>query len=127
MISDHLALFCNLSLKKPKFRKKVISTRKLCSLDTDSFREDDRNSSLVQEELIDLDSAVAQYDNGLRLLLDQYAPAKKCLVTIRPFAPWYSPIVATEKWKRRRLERKWRNTRLQSDKEAYQYQCCATS
>ena len=77
MISDHLAVFCNLSLKKPKFRKKVISTRKLCSLDIDSFREHVYNSSLVQEEAIDLDSAVAQYDNGLRLFLDQYAPLKR--------------------------------------------------
>ena len=49
MISDHLAAFCNLSLKKPKFRKKVISTRKLCSLDIDSFREDVRNSSLFKK------------------------------------------------------------------------------
>ena len=40
MISDLLAVFCNLSLKKPQFRKKVISTRKLRSLDTDSFYED---------------------------------------------------------------------------------------
>ena len=70
MISDHLTVFCILSLKKPQFRKKVISTRKLRSLDIDSFREDVRNSSLVEEEPIDLDSAVAQYDNGLRLLLD---------------------------------------------------------
>ena len=45
-------------------------------------------------------------------------------MTIRPFAPWYSPIVATEKQKRRRLERKWRKTHLQSDRKAYQYQCC---
>ena len=48
-------------------------------------------------------------------------------MTIRPFAPWYSPIVATEKQKRRRLERKWRKTRLQSDREAYQYQCCVVN
>ena len=107
---DHLAVFCNLSLKKTQFRKKVIRTRKLRSLDIDSFREDVRNSSLVEEEPIDLDSTVAQYDNGLRLLLDQYVPAKKHLVTIRPFAPWYSPIAATEKQKRRRLQRKWRKT-----------------
>ena len=50
MISDHLAVFCNLCLKKPQFRKKVISTRKLRSLDNDSFREDVRDSSLVEEE-----------------------------------------------------------------------------
>ena len=84
MISDLLAVFCNLSLKKPQFRKKVISTRKLRSLDTDSFYEDVRNSSLVQEQPTDLDSAVDQYDHGLRMLLDQYALARKRLVTIRP-------------------------------------------
>ena len=50
MISDHLAVFCNLSLIKPQFRKKVISTRKLRSLDIDSFREDVRNSSLVHKK-----------------------------------------------------------------------------
>ena len=48
-------------------------------------------------------------------------------MTIRPFAPWYSPIVATKKQKRRRLERKWRKTRLQSDREEYQYQCCVVN
>ncbi|CAH3184219.1 unnamed protein product, partial [Porites lobata] len=47
-------------------------TRKLRSLDTDSFYEDVRNSSLVQEQPTDLDSAVDQYDHGLRMLLDQY-------------------------------------------------------
>ena len=127
MISDLLAVFCNLSLKKPQFRKKVISTRKLRSLDTDSFYEDVRNSSLVQEQPTDLDSAVDQYDHGLRMLLDQYALARKRLVTIRLVAPWHSLIVATEKQKRCRLQRKWRKTRLQSDRESHQYQCCVVN
>ena len=127
MISDLLAVFCNLSLKKPQFRKKVISTRKLRSLDTDSFYEDVRNSSLVQEQPTDLDSAVDQYDHGLRMLLDQYALARKRLVTIRLVAPWHSLIVATEKQKRCRLQRKWQKTRLQSDRESHQYQCCVVN
>ena len=74
MISDHVAVFCNLSLKKPQLRKKVISTRKLRSLDTDSFCVDVRNSSLVQEQPTDLDSAVDQYDNGLRMILEKLCP-----------------------------------------------------
>lgn len=127
MISDHLAVLCNLSLKKPPFRKKVISSRKLCTLDIDSFCEDVRNSSIVQEQPMDLDSAVHQYDNVLRSLLDQHAPLRKRLVTIRPAAPWYSPNVAAEKRIKRRLERKWRKSRLQSDREAYQYQCCVVN
>ena len=108
-----------------QFRKKVI--RKLRSYDTDSFCEDVRQSALVQEEPIDLDSAVDNNDNGLRLQLDQYAPARERLVTVRPVAPRYSPIVATKKQKRRRLERKWEKTRLQSDREAHQYRCCVVN
>lgn len=73
---------------------------------------------------MDLDSAVHQYDSVLLSLLDQHAPLRKRLVTIRPAAPWYSPKVAAEKRIRRRLERKRRKSRLQSDREAYQYQCC---
>ncbi|CAH3184201.1 unnamed protein product, partial [Porites lobata] len=124
---NNTSLFCNLSLKKPQFRKKVISTRKLRSLDTDSFYEDVRNSSLVQEQPTDLDSEVDQYDHGLRMLLDQYALARKRLVTITLVAPWHSLIVATEKQKRCRLQRKWRKTRLQSDRESHQYQCCVVN
>lgn len=99
IISDHLAVLCNLSLKKPQFRNKVISSRKLRFLDIDSFCEDVRNYSIVQEQSMDLDSAVHQYDNVLRSLLDQHAPLRKRLVTIRPAAPWYSPTVAADERK----------------------------
>ena len=88
-----------------------------------SFREDIRSSSLIQKQATDLDTLASQYDDVLRSLLDHHAPLKQRWVTMRPSAPWYTPEVTLEKTKRRRLERKWRSSRLQSDREKYVHQC----
>ena len=63
------------------------------------------------------------YDNTLRSLLNQYAPVKKRIVTVRPAALWYSDNIKQEKAVRRKLERRWRNTRLTIDRELYTEQC----
>ena len=64
-----------------------------------------------------------QYDNVLRSLLDLYASLKRRTVTSRPRAPWYKPEVVVQKDTRRRLERKWRSTRLLCDRVQYVHQC----
>ena len=71
----------------------------------------------------DLDVLVDQYDNMLRSLLDRHAPTKQRITTVRPSAPWYSTEIAQNKRIRRKLERKWRSTRLPSDREKYVHQC----
>ena len=60
--------------------------------------------------------AVNNYDEVLRSLLDKYAPVKERLITVRPFAPWYTAEVTAEKQKQRRLECKWRASRLPADR-----------
>ena len=122
-ISDHAAVICDLSLQKPQFRKKVVYFRKLRSMDIDSFCKDVSSSSLVNDYSTDLDTLVDQYDTVLRSILDKHAPLKQRLVTVRPAAPWYTAEVTDEKRKRRRLERKWRKTRLEVDRQEYVYQC----
>ena len=67
--------------------------------------------------------AVNNYDEVLRSLLDKYAPVKERVITVRPSAPWYTAQVTAEKRKRRRLERKWRASRLTADREQYVHQC----
>ena len=123
VISDHYAVHCDLLMKKPQFAKKVVSFRKLRSIDIDSFCENIKNSPLLQQQAPDLETLVNQYDNVLKSLLDKHAPVMQRRVTIRPSAPWYTQEVALAKNKRRRLERKWYSTRLQSDRELYVYQC----
>ena len=97
--------------------------RKLRSLDIESFCEDILTSPLLQHQVVELNALVDQYDNVLRSLLDLYAPLKQQTVTLRPSAPWYEPKVVVQKNIRRRLERKWRSTRLLCDREQYVHQC----
>ena len=122
-LSDHYAVYCNLCLQNPQFAKKLVNFRKLRSFDMESFREDIRSSSLKQKQATDLDTLASQYDDVQRSLLDHPAPLKQRLVTVRPYAPWYTPELTLEKTKRRRLERKWRTSRLQIDCEKYVHQC----
>ena len=127
VISDHLAIHCVLSIQKPQFRKKLKIVWKLHSLNMDSFCKDVMDSPLLQDQATDLDMMVDRYDRVLRQLLDQHAPKKKRLVTVRPSAPWYTSDVVAEKRKRRRLERRWRASRLQWDRDQYVRQCCVVN
>ena len=72
---------------------------------------------LTISELVDL------YNKELSALLEQHAPLKKKIVTLRPTAPWYSEEIRKEKSKRRKLECHWRRTRLTIDREIYVQQC----
>ena len=44
-------------------------------------------------------------------------------MTLRPAAPWYNDTICNEKLERRRLEWRWRATRLTTDRELYVNQC----
>ena len=48
---------------------------------------------------------------------------RRRIVTIRPLALWYNSNIDVEKKKRRKLERRWRKSRLTIDRESYQEQC----
>ena len=76
VISDHCAVHCNLRVQKPNFTKKKVYYRKLRSLDIESFCEDILTSPLLQDQAVELNALVDQYDNVLRSLLDLYAPLK---------------------------------------------------
>jgi len=123
VISDHSAVNINLLLQKSQFKKKTITYRKLHSIDYNTFCNDITDSPLIMEPSSDLDVLVDQYDNVLRSLLDCHAPTKQRIITVRPSAPWYSTEIAQNKRIRRKLERKWRSTRLPSDREKYVHQC----
>ena len=84
-ISDHLAVHSTLHLEKPRFVKKVFSSRKLRGIDMTSFRSDIGGSVLLQHQ-DDLHVVVNNYDEVLWSLLDKHAPVKERVVTVRPSA-----------------------------------------
>ena len=51
------------------------------------------------------------------------APVRSTLITIRNNAPWYSDEIAIAKRLRRKLEQKWRRSRLECDRLEYIPQC----
>ena len=55
----------------------------------------------------------------LSSILDKHAPLRKRVITIRPRAPWYSEEIKEQKVICRRLERRWRRSRLTSDYQSY--------
>ncbi len=71
----------------------------------------------------DVYNAVDSYNTTLSKLIDQHAPMKERTVTIRPSAPWYTDEIKIAKQLRRKLERKWRLSKLVIDRELYMNQC----
>lgn len=124
VIYDHSAVHCGLFIKKPDFEKLEITYRKLRSIDRECFIRDIRKSELANYNKFENVSALVDcYDSTLSGLLEQHAPAKKRVVTIRLAAPWYNDQIRAEKTKRRRLERIWRKNKLTINREMFVKQC----
>ena len=120
---DHLAVHCKLRLQKPPLERASIQYRKIRSIDIDSFNDDRKKSTLLSRNHNDLPSLLDEYENTLLKILDKYAPMKRRMITLRPSAPWYMDEIREEKKKRRRLERRWRSSRLCIDRQLYADQC----
>ena len=71
----------------------------------------------------DLQLQVSQYTTVLKTLLDRFAPKRERFVTLRPHAPWFNESLRSAKVVKRRLERKWRSSRLEVDRQVYRDYC----
>ena len=130
VISDHAAIHFYLKLKKSVFDKKLITFRKLRSVDFNNFGSDVLNSSLPSLFAAPLpchDDLIIQYNDVLSSILDIHAPVRTKTVTLRPAAAWYSEEINSLKKHRRRLERRWRRTKLPADGQLFTDQCRAVN
>ena len=66
-----------------------------------------------------MESAVTEYNDKLRSVADELAPAKERTVTVRPDCPWYTAELADLKRERRRLESKANTSCLAVDSQNY--------
>ena len=67
-----------------------------------------------------LEESVQQYDSVLKILLDKHAPEISKRVVERDSRPWMTNKIAQAKRKTRRVERRWRRTRLTVHREIYE-------
>ena len=70
----------------------------------------------------DLDTLVNNYDTTLHDIINNHAPLKQRTVTIRPSKPWYSPEIDKAKKLRKQLERRWRKSKLEIDRQLFKSQ-----
>ena len=88
--------------------KLTAMTRKLCNIDSDSLCTDIRSSFLYNLPSLDLSKLCDQYDFVLSSILDKHAP-------------WYSEEIKEQKVICRRLQRRWRRSRLTSNSDYQSY------
>ena len=121
--SDHYGVLYCLSFPKPAKLRKEIKCRKLHTINPQAFLGDIMTSPLVLQPKVSLDDLSAQYNQVLTKLLDKHAPLKTCVITIRPYTPWYDEEIQEAKTERRKYERIWRKSKLEVFKQIYRGKC----
>ena len=123
--SDHGAVLCSLDIRKPKQLKVHVKYRKINNIDLDAFRGDILHSELFKSTPEETDELVQLYDSVLRNLLDKHAPLMMRSFFPRPHSPWYKHDLHVKKQELRRLEHKWRSTKLEVHLQIFKAACCS--
>ena len=100
---------CDINLQKPEHVKKVIVTRK-------------SSQKLIDVEKLSIEESITLYESSLTELFDELCPLKARTITLRENSPWYNDDIRAAKQMRRKLERKWRRSRLATDRQLYELQ-----
>ena len=118
-ISDHATVLCFIRCDKPPLSVRKVSYRKLKSVNVVSLNEDLATSELCQNPSDDLQELVSSYNNILMAALDHHAPLITRTIVQRPRVPWFSQEIREAKRQRRKAEKRWRKSRLESDLAAF--------
>lgn len=113
-ISDHAAVLSHLNIKKPTLIQHEIKYRKINSINMDLFKEDVSRLLIVSSNM-DIDNMVSEYNQTMSTIIDDFAPVITKRVPNRVRQPWFNSELRGMKIEKRKLERKWRHTRVQSD------------
>ena len=118
-ISDHATVLCSIRCDKPPLSVRRVSYRKLHSVNVVSLNEDLATSELCQNSSDDLQELVSSYNNTLMAALDKHAPLMTRTIVQRPRVPWFIQEIREAKRQRRKAEKRWRKSRLESDLAAF--------
>ena len=113
--SDHCTVLCDLTLRKPALAMKQVSYRKLKIIDISEFKSDLQESSLCRDAPQDLNELVANYNSVCSGVMDKHAPIVKKTIVTQSRVPWFNDTIKAAKRERRKYERIWRTTGLESD------------
>ena len=119
--SDHSAVLFTISCASPGVVKKSITYRKWKSIDVSSVQAD-ISDAFEDFAYQNIDTAVRTYNSTLADIIDNHAPQKSRIVTVRADKPWYTAELSQEKRLRRKYERKYKQSKLTVDKLQLQEQ-----
>ena len=122
LISVHCAVHCRTAIRKSPFRRELKTYRKMKAINLTSFSTDIENSDLYTSQEQSLEESVTQYNDVLGDILEKHAPLKTKWLTIGPAAPWVNDDIVSARKERRRMERRWRLSRLNVDREIFMNQ-----
>lgn len=123
VLKDHLAVSFKITRSIAHPNTKIVTYRKLRNIDVNTFANDIRASTILNNTTGNLNDLTGRYTSGLCTLLDKHAPLVTRTVISRPDAPWYTDTNRIEKRERRRLERKFLESKDHDDLLSYRKQC----
>ena len=115
-LSDHCTVLSKLTLRMPDTKVKEVCYRETKAIDIESFKDDLRKSRLCQDPPDALTDLVFCYGSTMTSLFDKHATLQKKTITVRPRVSWFNNEIKEAKRLRRRNERIWRRTGLESDR-----------
>ena len=102
---------------------KKIMFRNLKQIDLDSFSKDISDSLSImnncKSKTSSFSDTIAIYNTQCLSTIDKHAPVLKKLIKERSSAPWFDGEYKSIRTKRRKAEKKWKNSKLESDKNEY--------
>ncbi len=115
LLSDHKAVTFNLNTQRPPLPKKTIVYRNFKKINVEKLKEDISNNVHLNGEFLQDTKPTGlwqEFSDAAMSLIDQHAPEKTKLITIRPKVDWYTDLVEQARREKRKCERKWRKTGL---------------
>ena len=121
LAGDHFAVMFTIDASRPPLKTTEVAYRKLKNIDITAFKEDlvPVSAPSPQSGLNDL---VCTYES-LGEVVNKHAPLQHRTLTLRPHAPWYSEKLRELKHQKRKLERRWRHTRLEIHRQMFRAKC----
>ncbi|XP_060554994.1 uncharacterized protein LOC132715902 [Ruditapes philippinarum] len=116
---DHFAILMKVNVSKPPPIRKTVTYRKSRDINIEDFKADIRSSELFGPKPDSMAEASEKYHTVLSSLLDKHAPEKTKTIVLRPQCPWFNQEIHDEKHIKRKLERKWQESKLTVDHEIY--------
>jgi len=74
---------------------------------------------MLQGTQYNVDGLVTAFTKGLSSFIDKHTPLRTRTITERPYCPWYIGKLHEAKHLRRKLERRWKKSRLTVNQQIY--------